>query len=99
MPIQLPTGLDTAALKAAETAFSDRRARRDLAALEVTMGPSLTTAHERLAFLLRYLRESRGGAERGDRLQLARTLATSISERRQILRTRGRGASWEEASA
>lgn len=74
-----------------------RQRARDLAALDVSLSPAVVGQRQRLAFLLRYLRQL-GVGDRAARLSRARQLGPRIVARRRLLVSRGRGPWWEQVS-
>ncbi len=93
MPIQLPTGLDTAALETAETAFADRRACRDLAGLDDPSADAANAAaRPSLGDILSGKAQATGPVSIGLlRLQrhVARARATAISPAARAAHTAG----------
>jgi len=91
MPIHIPTELDTATLAAAETAFADRRARRDLAGLDDT-ATDTAEARPSLGDILSGKAQAPGPVSLGLlRLQrhAARARATAISPAARAAHTTG----------
>ena len=93
MPIHLPTDLDATALDAAQTAFAERRARRDLTGLDEVRDPAASDAQgPTLADILSGKAQPTGPVSIGLlRLQrhVARARATAISPAARAAHTTG----------
>lgn len=92
MPIHLPKDLDTAAIEAAETAFADRRAARDLAGLDDVQGEGAEATRPSLGDILSGQAQAPGPVSIGLlRLQrhAARARATAISPAARAAHTAG----------